>query len=263
MAGYPIPINSPYARSLACLGPGPFYLEIMPYILPPDWPETAAAATRIQNELRHQVRLMDDFDPPETIAGIDVGFDTLRQEAKASVVLLDADTLAVRAQVTAYQPVSFPYVPGYLSFREIPVLLQALSALPESPGLLMVDGQGIAHPRRFGIAAHLGIITGLPALGVAKSVLCGTYHEPGPEKGDTSLLLHKGEKIGTVLRSKDGVKPLFISPGHRITHDRAVAWVLKCLTKYRLPEPTRLADKYSKSLKPAPAVPGFQTMAGR
>ena len=220
----------------------------MPFVLPANWPDNAADATVMQNELRHQVRIEDAFDPPKTIAGVDVGFDTVRDEAKASIVLLDAQTMAVKAQVTTHQAVSFPYIPGFLSFREIPVLLRALSDLPEMPDMLMVDGQGIAHPRRLGIAAHLGVVTGLPSIGVAKSLLCGTYQEPGPEKGATSLLMHKGEKIGTVLRSKDNVKPLFISPGHRVSHDTAVAYVLRCLTKYRLPEPTRLADKYSKRL---------------
>ncbi len=221
----------------------------MPFTLPAHWPDNATDAAVMQKELRHKVRVEDAFGPPRTIAGVDVGFDTVRNEAKASIVLLDAGTLAVKAQVTTHQAVSFPYIPGFLSFREIPVLLRALSQLPEVPDMLMVDGHGIAHPRRFGIAAHLGVVTGLPGIGVAKSLLCGTYQEPGLEKGDTSLLMHKGEKIGTVLRSKDNVKPLFISPGHRVSHDTAVAWVLKCLTKYRLPEPTRLADKYSKTLK--------------
>ena len=222
----------------------------MSFVLPANWPDNAADATVMQNELRHLVRIQDDFEPPRTIAGVDVGFDTLRDQAKASVVLLDAQTLAIKAQVTAYMAASFPYIPGFLSFREIPVLLKALSELPQIPDMLMVDGQGIAHPRRLGIAAHLGLVTGLPAIGVAKSLLCGAYQEPGPEKGDASLLMHKGEKIGTVLRSKDNVKPLFISPGHRVSHDTAVAYVLRCLTKYRLPEPTRLADKYSKTVKP-------------
>lgn len=221
----------------------------MPFVLPANWPDNAADATMMQNELRHQVRIEDAFDPPNIIAGVDVGFDIVRDEAKASIVLLDAKTLAVKAQVTAHQAVSFPYIPGFLSFREIPVLLRALSDLPEMPDMLMVDGQGIAHPRRLGIAAHLGVVTGLPSIGVAKSLLCGKYDEPGPHKGDTSVLMHKGEKIGTVLRSKDNVKPLFISPGHRVSHDTAVAMVLRCLTKYRLPEPTRLADKYSKTVK--------------
>ena len=221
----------------------------MPFVLSANWPDNAADATMMQNELRHQVRIEDAFDPPKIIAGVDVGFDTVRDEAKASIVLLDAKTLAVKAQVTAHQAVSFPYIPGFLSFREIPVLLRALSDLPEMPDMLMVDGQGIAHPRRLGIAAHLGVVTGLPSIGVAKSLLCGKYDEPGLHKGDTSVLMHKGEKIGTVLRSKDNVKPLFISPGHRVSHDTAVAMVLRCLTKYRLPEPTRLADKYSKTIR--------------
>lgn len=223
--------------------------SLMSFILPADWPDNARDALKVQNELCHQVRLEDVFKEPATIAGVDVGFDTVRGQAKASIVLLDAKTLQPLATSIAYQPVSFHYIPGFLSFREIPVLLEALSQLSREPDVLMVDGQGIAHPRRLGIAAHLGVLTGLPSIGVAKSLLCGTYQEPGPEKGDTSLLIHKGEKIGTVLRSKDNVKPLFISPGHRVSHDTAVAMVLRCLTKYRLPEPTRLADKYSKTVK--------------
>jgi deoxyribonuclease V len=134
-----------------------------------------------------------------------------------------------------------------LSFREVPVILKALACLREQPDLLFVDGHGVAHPRRLGIAAHIGALTGLPTIGVAKKRLCGDYREPGLRKGASSVLKHEGERIGTVLRSKDGVKPLFVSPGHRVSHETAVVLVKAYLTRYRLPEPTRLADLLSKT----------------
>ena len=156
------------------------------------------------------------------------------------------DALKPIKTVRAQMPTTFPYIPGLLSFRELPVVRKALEQLPELPDLLMVDGQGVAHPRRLGIAAHLGVMLNWPAIGVAKSLLTGKYKEPGKRKGDQSLLLDKGEQIGTVLRSKDKTKPLFISPGHRVCQEAAVELTLQCLIKHRLPEPTRIADKISK-----------------
>jgi|SRR5690606_10958896 len=216
---------------------------------PSAWPETIAEATRLQNELRHSVRLENDFPTIRLIAGIDVSIRLKTDTMYAVAVLIDAETLAPIADVAAELPAAFPYVPGYLSFREIPAILEAMKKLPRAPDLLMVDGHGVAHPRRLGIAAHLGALIDRPAIGVAKSKLTGTYHEPDLFKGAHALLMDKRERIGTVLRSKDNVKPLFVSPGHRVDHDTAVAMVQKCLTKYRLPEPTRLADKLSKIKK--------------
>jgi deoxyribonuclease V len=215
------------------------------------WPADIAAARGIQNEMRHRAVITDDFGAVRTIAGVDVGYDMERNLGRASIVVVDAKTLEPVASAQAYLTPGFPYVPGFLSFREIPVILRALACLPEQPDLLMVDGQGIAHPRRLGIAAHLGVETGLPSIGVAKSLLTGIYHEPESVKGSRMTLRDKNsdERIGTVLRSKDNVKPLFVSPGHRVGHDSAVEIVERCLTKYRLPEPTRLADKFSKTIK--------------
>lgn len=215
------------------------------------WPESIEAARAIQEELRHRVIIGDDFGTVRTIAGVDVGYDMERNLGRASIVVVDAESLEPVTSAQAYLIPGFPYVPGFLSFREVPVILRALKCLPVTPDLLMVDGQGIAHPRRFGIAAHLGVETGLPSIGVAKSLLTGKYAEPGLEKGAQSVLKdrYKDEQIGTVLRSKDKVNPLFISPGHRVGQDSAVSIALQCLTKYRLPEPTRLADKFSKTLK--------------
>ncbi len=214
------------------------------------WPTTIEEATAVQNELRGRVRLEDDFSQPKTIAGVDCSYDLDRDLSRAVIVLMDYETLELLASVQAFAPTVFPYVPGFLSFRETPVILEALGCLPQTPDLLMVDGQGVAHPRRLGIAAHLGVLTGLPAVGVAKSLLCGRYDEPGAQPGDTAPLTHKGEHIGTVLRSKEKCKPLFISPGHRVSHERAVELTRHCLRRYRLPEPTRVADLMSK-WKPA------------
>jgi deoxyribonuclease V len=209
-------------------------------------PVDAAHARTIQTELRAKLKISDEASVVKTIAGVDVSYDIAANLTRAFIVLLDAQTLMVQASVKAIRTTDFPYVPGLLSFREIPTILEAFQLLPSLPDLLMVDGQGIAHPRRMGIAAHLGVLLDLPAIGVAKSRLTGTYDEPGPRKGDQSPLFDRSERIGTVLRSKDGTLPLFISPGHRIGHEAAVERVMRCLTRYRLPEPTRLADKLSK-----------------
>ena len=179
-----------------------------------------------------------------------MGYDVARGLAHASIVILKLDTLQLIEQTEAFIPVSFPYIPGLLSFREIPAILAALDTLKTTPDILMVDGQGIAHPKRLGIAAHLGVWVDMPTIGVAKSLLTGHYKPPGEHKGATSPLMDKsGEQIGTVLRSRGNVKPLFISPGHRVSQQTALDLTIQCITKYRLPEPTRLADKYSKCKK--------------
>jgi len=211
----------------------------------PQKPEIAAAIAE-QNALRHKVRITDDFGAIKTIAGIDVGYDLERELAKAVVVLLDYQTLVLRTSVIAYAPTDFPYISGLLAFREIPAILKALGCLHEKPDMLMVDGQGIAHPRRMGIAAHLGAITDLPAIGVAKSRLTGKYGELATAAGAQRPLIDKGKTIGMVLRSKPKCNPLYISPGHRVSRESALAITLHSLRGYRLPEPTRIADQISK-----------------
>ncbi|HEU5048618.1 MAG TPA: deoxyribonuclease V [Rickettsiales bacterium] len=217
-----------------------------PSITLPPWPQDAKQAISMQEELRRKISLNDDFGEIRVIAGVDVSYDINNNISRGFVVCLHADTLQPFCSVKAELPTTFPYIPGLLSFREIPVIIKALNMLDRTPDLLMVDGQGIAHPRRLGIAAHLGVLTGLPSIGVAKSRLVGSYKEPALDKGSQKPLTHKGEKIGTVLRSKDKLLPLFISPGNRVSHETAVRITLECLTKYRLPEPTRIADKLSK-----------------
>lgn len=212
------------------------------------WPESAAEAVLLQQELRSRVALTNAFSAIadlKTIAGIDVSHSK-DNISHAAIVLIGMPQLTPLESVRVSLPTTFPYIPGLLSFREIPVILAGLAKLKASPDLLMVDGHGIAHPRRLGIAAHLGVLTDLPALGVAKSRLTGRYDEPGPEKGSCSFLISGKERIGSVLRSKKKCRPLFISPGHKIDHEQALAVTLQCITRYRLPEPTRLADKLSK-----------------
>jgi len=190
--------------------------------------------------------MYDDFGALELIAGVDVGYDVARNLAHASIVTMARGELKPLEQVQAFVPADFPYIPGLLSFREIPAILAALATLKSTPDIWMVDGQGIAHPRRMGIAAHLGVILDMPSIGVAKSRLTGRFEMPGTKKGDSNPLMSGKEQIGVVLRSRDNVKPLFVSPGHRVSIETALTLVLHCLTRYRLPEPTRMADKLSK-----------------
>ncbi len=214
------------------------------------WPTDVESATKLQNELRAKVVIADRFDRLETVAGVDVSYDIASNLTRAFIVLMTLKDLKPLKSVTFEAPTVFPYIPGFLSFREVPAILQALGKLDEAPDLLMVDGQGIAHPRRFGIAAHLGVLTGLPAIGVAKSRLVGRHSALADTKGAQVSLLDRGEQIGTVYRSKDGCNPLYLSPGHRVSQETTVLLVERCLTRYRLPDPTRLADKLSKE-KPA------------
>jgi deoxyribonuclease V len=209
----------------------------------PPWDGNVAKARLLQSELAAQVRLVDDYPPLRHVAGVDVGFEEGGAVTRAAAVLIDAQTLAPIAEVVARQPTRMPYIPGLLSFRELPALLQALSELPQAPDLVFVDGHGVAHPRRLGIAAHLGVVTGLPTIGVGKSILVGRHEEVGPHRGDRQPLEYKGEVIGCVLRSKDRIRPLIVSPGHRVSMITAPELVLAFGRKYRLPEPTRLADR--------------------
>ena len=209
-----------------------------------DWDGSIADARRMQERLAANVSLRDDVpEAPRWLAGFDVGFEDEGATTRAAAVLLAADTLQPVATEVVRMPTSMPYVPGLLSFREVPALVAALERLPHAPDLAFVDGQGIAHPRRLGIAAHFGVVTGLPSIGVAKNVLCGKHEAPGATAGERTPLIHRGDHIGWVLRSKPRCNPLIVSPGHRVSMDGALDWVLRTLRGYRLPEPTRLADR--------------------
>ncbi|MCA6090854.1 endonuclease V [Streptomyces sp. SCA3-4] len=213
--------------------------------LPAGWPTTEAEATAVQDELRGRV-ILDEPGPvpgePLFVAGVDVAYDDGRDVVAAAAVVLDALTLDVVAEATATGRVSFPYVPGLLAFREVPAALAALGRLPVTPGLVVCDGYGLAHPRRFGLAAHLGVLTGLPTIGVAKNPFTFRYEPPGPQRGDASPLLDGDEEVGRALRTQQGVKPVFVSVGHRVGLDQACAHTLGLSPRYRLPETTRAAD---------------------
>ena len=205
------------------------------------WDLDPAQARALQAELAPRVDSTSPLPRWKTVAAADVSFDRGGDTLFAAVVVVDAETLRVIEQVSLSAPATFPYVPGLLSFREAPALLKAFDLLKIRPDVVICDGQGQAHPRRFGIACHLGLILDLPTIGCGKSRLCGKFAEPGPDRSDRSSLIDKGEVIGTVLRSRRGVKPLFISVGHRCDLESAVDLVLSLTPKYRIPVPTRLA----------------------
>lgn len=207
------------------------------------WDLSPKEAIALQRELRPWVRIEDDYAKILTVAGVDVGFEQKNTITRAAVAVLDYPSLEMRESAIARQPTRFPYVPGLLSFREIPAVLQAMEQLSRLPDLLLCDGQGIAHPRRLGIASHLGLLLDRPSIGVGKSRLIGTHDEPGMEKGEWQPLYDNDEEIGCVLRSRSNVKPLYISPGHRVSLESAREWVMRCLTRYRLPETTRWAHR--------------------
>ena len=212
------------------------------------WPATEAEALALQSELRPLIRPGDpDRRPPRTLAGLDVAYEggsgSATDRVAAAVVVLDAATLEVVDTATAVGTAGFPYVPGLFAFRELPILVAALARLGTTPDALLCDGQGLAHPRRFGLACHLGILTGLPTLGVAKTPLLGSWEEPGPDRGDSSDVRHEGELVARVLRTQHGVKPVTVSTGHLIDLDDACALALQAAPRYRLPETTRHADR--------------------
>ena len=212
-----------------------------------DWPTTVREAKAVQETLARRVVQAPLAREIRTVAGVDAAFSG--GNTIAAVTLFDYRSLALVEQAHAIMETRFPYIPGYLSFREGPALLNAIAKLSAPPDLLIVDGQGIAHPRRIGIASFLGVILGIPAIGCAKSRLTGVYAEPPQVRGAWSPLMDSGETIGAVLRTKERVKPLFVSPGHLITLAEAVAVILRCAVRYRLPEPQRTADSLAAQVK--------------
>ncbi|WP_433316661.1 deoxyribonuclease V [Micromonospora chersina] len=206
-------------------------------------PADVAEALRIQEELRTRVDLVGPGPTaPATVAGLDVAYAESSHRLAAAVTVLDAATLAVVDEAVDVGRPAFDYVPGLFAFRELPALLAALERLTVRPDLLVCDGHGLAHPRRFGLACHLGLVTGLPAIGVGKTPLVGVWDEPAPQRGAWTPLRDGGEVVGRVLRTRDGVKPVFVSVGHRMSLDNAVDRVLALTPHYRLPETTRTAD---------------------
>jgi deoxyribonuclease V len=210
-------------------------------------PATEAEAIAEQDRLRPQVKPDGAIPSPlRWIAGLDVAYAVDDSRVAGAVTVLDADTLDVVETVTVLRPVDFPYIPGLLAFREIPALLDCLAKLTHVPDLLVCDGYGLAHPRRFGLACHLGVLTDLPTFGVAKTAFIGTFTEPESPRGAHSDLVEGPEVIGRVLRTQSATKPVFVSVGHRISLDAAAELTLRLAPKYRLPETTRQADQASR-----------------
>jgi deoxyribonuclease V len=209
-----------------------------------NWPRSLTEAQLLQERLRGQVVTEDQLSPVQRVAGVDTHFDADRLWAAIAVMTFPDLVIAESALIS--RPLTFPYVPGLLSFREAPATLELLDRLSEKPDLLLVDGQGLAHPRRFGLACHLGVLADVPTIGVAKSCLIGTYQEPGIERGAWSELVDRGEIIGAVVRTRSAVRPVFVSIGHRISLKTAIDLVLCCAGHFRLPEPIRVADIFSR-----------------
>jgi deoxyribonuclease V len=205
------------------------------------WGVTPTQATKIQKELRRRILLEPIRRRVKYLAGADVSYSRRSKRTWAGIITLKYPTLEKIEETWVKGESTFPYISGLLSFREVPLLLKALKNARIAPDLLVCDGQGIAHPRGMGLAAHLGLLTGTPSIGCAKTRLIGEFDEPGPSKGDHTPLLYHDKRIGAVLRTRTGVKPVFVSPGYAVTIDESVEWVLACTGKYRLPEPTRLA----------------------
>ena len=215
-----------------------------------NWNLTPREAIELQKQLQYEVVSEDKFtEPVKTVAGIDLGYDAKNDTSRAVIVVLSFPELELLETSEAILPIQFPYVPGLLSFRETPVAIKALEKLNIAPDLILCDGQGLAHPRRFGIACHIGLIADVPTIGVAKSILVGNFENLGESRGSTAPLIHKNEQVGVALRTKDKVQPVYVSVGHRISLTTATDYVLQCAPKYRLPETTRLADKMASYRK--------------
>ena len=212
-----------------------------------DFPSNISEAKKVQLELKKKLKIRPLITPPLYIAGVDASFAENRIIAVACLYKLPE--LVFIQHADSIETVSFPYVPGYLSFREGPAIINAVRKLSIKPDLILFDGQGIAHPENMGIASHIGILLSIPSVGCAKSRLIGTYTMPGDSKGSYSRLTYKGEIVGSVLRTRDKVKPVFISAGHLIDLKGAMNIVLQCITRYRLPEPIRKADRLTRELK--------------
>ena len=214
------------------------------------WNLSYAQAASLQTELSAKVRARGNAARARRIAGVDVAISPDKRQLVAAVVVLDKHLHTIERRF-AVAETKFPYVPGYLSFREGPVVMAALAKLQEPADLLIFDGQGWAHPRRLGLASHIGLLINTPSIGAAKSRLIGEHGRLGLRKGAVTPLLDGGEQIGTVVRTRRAVRPIYVSVGHRISLDAAVKWVLRCSPQYRVPEPTRSADHWVGELKKA------------
>lgn len=213
------------------------------------WDISPQQAVKIQRDLASRVVTCDDFHPIRFIAGADIAIDTKRNIGIAGIIVYEFSSLVERERVSASVKLTMPYIPGLLAFREAPALIAAFEKISTTPDLILFDGQGLAHPRRLGIASHMGLLLDCPTIGCAKSRLIGVHDEPGQEVGSTSPLRDKGEIIGTVIRTRKKVKPIYVSVGHKISLNSAQKVVMQCLDGFRIPKPTREADRYVARLK--------------
>lgn len=218
------------------------------------WQVSPAEALDIQLKLASQVSRTNQVLGPHFIAGVDISVDKAEGVARGAAVVLNYPELRLVESRVVRGRVDFPYIPGLLSFREAPLVLAACQALSYVPDLVLVDGQGVAHPRRFGLACHLGLFLDTPTIGCAKSLLCGHYTEPGEEPGSFAEIVDGEETIGVALRTKAGAKPLYVSIGHKVDLEGAIHWVMACCRGYRLPEPCRLAHLASVGENLAPEI---------
>jgi len=211
------------------------------------WPEDITEAKKVQKVLKKKVRITPLRKSPEYVAGVDAAF--FEDKIIGVACLYRYPEIILIEEAYSLTEVSFPYIPGFLSFREGPAIIKAMSSLKIKPHVILFDGQGIAHPKGLGIAAHIGVLIDIPTIGCAKSRLVGNYREPGLKKGSWSSLRYNGKIIGVVLRTKDNVRPVFVSPGHRIDLKNSIKIILGCTSTYRIPEPLRRADFISKKIK--------------
>lgn len=212
-------------------------------VLKHPWNLSEMDAVKLQQELSLKIVKEDQLKEVNYVAGVDVAYSEHSDKLIAAIVILEASSLRLVESVVVEDMVHFPYIPGLFSFREIPPLLKAFKQIKTPPQLIVCDGQGMAHPRRFGLASHLGVLFDIPTIGCGKTKLLGEFQDPEVKRGSSSLLVDRGEVIGAVLRTQDNVKPIFVSIGHRISLATAREWILKLSPKYRLPETTRQADQ--------------------
>jgi deoxyribonuclease V len=220
-------------------------------MIPKDWPKTYQEALAMQESLQGRVQLIPLPHPPRFVAGADAICDRADENIFGAIAVYSYPELELVEEAGAAGVCPFPYRTGLLSFREVPILAASFARLKQRPDVILVDGQGIAHPRSLGLATHLGLVLDLPTIGVAKSRLVGQGEEPGPDAGAASPLMLKGKEVGMILRTQKGRKPFYVSPGHRITLAECRELVLGCVKRYRSPEPLRQADSLSRRLRSA------------
>jgi deoxyribonuclease V len=224
--------------------------------MPIDWNYTPQQALQLQATLQTKINITPFDQPIQRIGGADISYNKYSDVIYAGIIVLDYESLEPVCRSTIIGKMDFPYIPGLLSFREIPAIYAAWEALPEKPDILILDGHGINHPRRLGVAAHFGLVSDQPTIGIAKNHLFGRYQEPGREKGSVSTVMDRGETIGYVLRTRDGVKPVWVSPGHKVSMAQSLEVALHCIRGVRIPVPTREAHMMVNDLRKGDIEPG-------